>query len=231
MKEAGALESPHCLGVYQLPEIVDEETVHAVSRDAASSWRPLHRGRPLYACCLDWHIWCRVAGGVKQIMEEATNILYGENKFVFDTRGNYPFPHHSFVHAHDVFSKDRQLVPGLPYLDGRPVSQRQIQTSLDKMFRKDKYQPLFVVRDPLVKFFNHIGSHNASKIRKIQIEGFFKSAKNNDRYKFERPIGLAQILPIHNTILRNVCLDLQQLTIIQGGNDDLWSDDLENNLI
>ncbi|KUJ10939.1 uncharacterized protein LY89DRAFT_759926 [Mollisia scopiformis] len=203
LMEDGILESAHETGVWKLPDIKDEEgtTIYREIRN--------HGGRPEVLNCT-------------RVMSTGF-----ENTFVFNTRGNSPFTHHQGVHVHDVFSKNRALVPGLPFPDGRPVSQRQIQTAIEKMFDKDKYQPLFVARDPLAKFFNIIGRENASKIRKIVIEGFFKTAEENERYKFERPNGLGQILPIHTTILRNVCIDLQQLTIFLGEDDELWNDDLE----
>ncbi|KAE8445536.1 hypothetical protein EG329_013299 [Mollisiaceae sp. DMI_Dod_QoI] len=78
----------------------------------------------------------------KQLCEEGRKILYAENSFVFDTRGNHPYTHHRGVHEHDAFNK--------------------------------------------------------------------------------------AILPIHTTILRDVCLNLRKLIIHQGDNDDLWEDDVDH---
>ena len=66
----------------------------------------------------------------KQLLKEGTDILYGENKFVFD-RG---------VHAHDTFEKCPHLVPGLPNSYGRPMSQAQINKALEVMFKKNGFQ-------------------------------------------------------------------------------------------
>ncbi|CZR68843.1 uncharacterized protein PAC_18743 [Phialocephala subalpina] len=154
----------------------------------------------------------------KQIMEEATYVLYGENAFVFDTRGKKGYyPHwkdECGIHAYDVFSKDRHLVPGLSLSDGQPASPVQVELAIGNMFCRDASQPIFfTAKDPLVKFFNEIGPENASKIRNIQMKGYFKTADEDEPSKYNRLIGMGHILPIYTTIFNHVCKNLRRLSI------------------
>lgn len=170
----------------------------------------------------------------KQIMEEATCVLYGENEFVFDTRGKKRYhllrDGDGGIHAYDAFSKDRHLIPELPLPDGRPPSPEQVDTAIDEMFSRDATQPIFNAKDPMTKFFNEIGPDNTSKIRSVQIKGFFKTADEDEEFKYNRPIGMAQTLPIYTTILNHVCKGLQRFSIFYDKCGALWDDDVEEEL-
>ena len=159
--------------------------------------------------------------------DEGAPVLYGGNSFVMDTRGNYPYTHRRGVHEFDSLDTHRDLVPGLPNEDGTPQSRRQTVRALNFMFdNRSNHQP-FMRRDPLVTFLRTIGRTNASYITSITIEGYFKTAENNWRYRDNRPITFARILPIHSTILAHATPNLTKLAIYQGYNDALWEDDLD----
>jgi hypothetical protein len=121
----------------------------------------------------------------KQIALEGAKILYGENTFVFDTSGKPPFTHLRGDDAHDAFDTLRHHILGLPILgdhprpQGKPASQRQIWSAIDRMFDNDGHHPLFIYQDPWMKFFIEIGRTNAQLLTKIKIEGIFMTAKNN----------------------------------------------------
>ena len=156
----------------------------------------------------------------KQILAECRPVMYSENTFVFDTRGQDSYTHHRGVHAHDAFDRSPHQVPGLPREDGT-ISQRNTDRAIAHMFDKDARHQPFMSRDPLAKFFRHIGRENASAITKVIIEGFFQTSEQNERYKYNRPIGFGRILPIHATILKNVCPNLRKLTLHTGHNNSL----------
>ncbi|KAH7370181.1 hypothetical protein BKA65DRAFT_544905 [Rhexocercosporidium sp. MPI-PUGE-AT-0058] len=162
----------------------------------------------------------------KQILEECRAVLYGENTFDFDTRGQSPFTHHRGVHAHDAFDRTPHQIPGLPREDGT-VSQRNPHRAITHMFEKDARHQPFMERDPPTKFFRKIGRQNASAITSVIVEGFFRTAEESERYNYQRPIGFSRILPIYATILRNACPHHRKITIHQGSNNELGDDDLE----
>ncbi|KAH7395450.1 hypothetical protein BKA64DRAFT_754168 [Cadophora sp. MPI-SDFR-AT-0126] len=165
-------------------------------------------------------------GTCKQILSECRAVLYGENTFVFDTRGQDPYTHHRGIHAHDAFERFRHQVPGLPRENGF-ISQRNTDQAIIRMFDKNARHQSFMSRDPLTKFFRTIGRESAQTITKVIIEGFFRTAEEIERYKHKRPLGFGRILPIYTTILKNVCLNLRKLTLHQGYNNALWDDDLD----
>lgn len=72
------------------------------------------QGIPFLRCC-------------KQALEEGAPILYGENRWVFDTIGRQPFAHKYGIHRHDELDRipknATHLIPGLPNSDGTPISQ------------------------------------------------------------------------------------------------------------
>jgi hypothetical protein len=129
----------------------------------------------------------------RQVHAEGAAIVYGENKWIFDTRGQWPFTHQYCVHNHnelDYTPKNAtHLIPGLPSQDGTLMSQRQINKAIEQLFKKDVYLPPFMFRDPLTKFFHQIGRFNAGFMKRVVIEGFFRTAENNPQYQEGRPLG------------------------------------------
>ncbi|KAG4436496.1 hypothetical protein IFR05_008037 [Cadophora sp. M221] len=75
----------------------------------------------------------------EQLLEECRAVLYGENTFNFDTRGQFPYTHHRGIHAHDTFDKAPHQIPGLPREDGT-VTQCNIDRAIGHMFDKDVRQ-------------------------------------------------------------------------------------------
>ncbi|KAF4631158.1 hypothetical protein G7Y89_g6973 [Cudoniella acicularis] len=166
----------------------------------------------------------------KQFAKECEEVLYGENTFVFDTRGNAPFTHHHDIHDHDAFNKLPNHIPGLHYKDGTPVSYYQEKSAIDKMFDKSDgaFHYKFIYRDPLTKFCHTIDRENTALLRQVQIEGNFRTAENHWAYKHSCPIGFARLLPIRNTVLKHCCPNLREVILVNGSNNELFGDDLES---
>jgi hypothetical protein len=229
MIAAGEIEVDHNDNC-KLPATFDEEIGHMVEHYIC------HRGPYPTKIVNRAIVWTTGIQGVnilatcKQFLNEGAPILYGENQFAIDTRGQHPFTHRRGVHEHDSLDSHGYLVPGLQNNDGTESSYRQSSNAVAKMFRyKSMHQP-FMRRDPLATFLRKIGPKNASFITNVTIQGFFKTAENNSRYRDNRPITFAKILPIHATILQHACPNLKRLAIYQGYNNSLWEDDLEDQL-
>jgi hypothetical protein len=166
----------------------------------------------------------------KRFHLEGAPLLYGENKFDFDTRGQSPFTHRRGVHEYDSLDNDRYLVPGLANDDGTPQARHQTLNAMNRMFDyRSMHQP-FMRRDPLATFLRTIGRTNSSYITDITIEGYFKTSEHDWRFRNNRPITFAHILPIHSTMLKHATPSLTKLAIYQGYNNALWEDDLEGQL-
>ena len=101
----------------------------------------------------------------KQFEEEASRVLYGENEFLFDSRGHYPFTHHRGVHDHDALANSRRLIPGLVDENGVAPTADQVRRAICGMFHKADhvFQPAFLKRNPMTNFFHKIGRKTASR--------------------------------------------------------------------
>jgi hypothetical protein len=155
----------------------------------------------------------------KQISGEAAQVLYGENYFVFDTRGNAADPSRSFgERERGEFEALRYRIPGLEDRWGNSPSQGQVKRAIERLFDKKSYLPKFAFEDPLMRFFYEIGRENAKRLTKVKIEGHL-----NTRFRDEtdrRPAGLGRVLPIYTLVLKDVCKDLRSLTLHMGYSED-----------
>lgn len=166
----------------------------------------------------------------KQVNKEASRILYGENTFVFDTRGHQPFTHEFGVHPHDAFGTYPADIPGLPNKNGSPRTHSQISYAMHKLF--DRYanppvkHPAFIYRDPLTNFLGRIGTKNASYIASVKIEGIFKTVERRPKQLGPAPIGFSGLLThVYPTVLSRACPNLTNLTLHQGIGANFWYDD------
>jgi hypothetical protein len=167
----------------------------------------------------------------KQISLERRQVLYGENKFNFDTGRTVThyrylgYDHYDGislqrgVHDHDEFQHIPQLIPGLPKTNGMSQSQQPVDIAIDNIFLSDNAQPHFIDSDPLLRFIRQIGRVNTSFLTNILIQGAMKTVDvatptRNKRFSArEAAIGFARILPIHTTVLRRTCPKLRSLTL------------------
>jgi hypothetical protein len=101
------------------------------------------------------------------------------------------------------------------------------------MFEQDGYKPIFLFRDPLVRFFNKISRHNAALLTNVTLQGhFLRGRADQDGNAWEgAAIGFARLLPIYTCILKEVCPNLRKLTVHTGKGHEqyeytLWDDDL-----
>ncbi|KAE8445534.1 hypothetical protein EG329_013297 [Mollisiaceae sp. DMI_Dod_QoI] len=144
----------------------------------------------------------------KEFHMQGTPLLYGQNTFAFDHRGELPGATRS-EYGENIFDKLPIQVPGLPQRYGGPHTKQEVQDAINAIFDHEKKedQP-FIARDLLSQFFLQIGRKNASLITSVMLLGRFR--RINNEY-----IGWARILPIESTILKNVCHHLKKLTIQQ----------------
>jgi hypothetical protein len=217
-------------GVCTLPEIYDSElgakVSHYVCRHGDYPTKIVNMAG-LYTTGI---LGVNILRTCTKFRDEGAPVLYGGNSFVMGTRGQSPFKNHRGVHEFDSLNAHCDLVPGLPTEDGTPHSRRQTLSALNFMFEnRSSHQP-FMRRDPLATFLRTIGRTNASYITNITIEGHFKTAENDWRYRNNRPITFAHILPIHFTILAHATPNFTKLAIYQGYNNALWEDDLDGQL-
>lgn len=99
---------------------------------------------------------------------------------------------------------------------------RKIDSAIDHLFTKDIDHHQFLLRDNFTSWLHQIGRKNASYIRAVKFEGFFKTVEAGQAPE-KCPIGLSQLLPIYTTILNKVCPNLRFLTIFQGLNAESWN--------
>lgn len=170
----------------------------------------------------------RLLATCQQLNSEGSKFLYG-NKFVFDTSGQAPYTNPCGIHPHNTFSVRPDLIPGLEYLDGSPMSQRKARIALEQMFDPvAKRHPGFILRDPLMKFLLQIGLRNAVLITKIVIEGIFKTAENIPGKMHQSPPSFKHLLPVYTNTMNYVCPNITELTLHQKEGVQLWDDDLDN---
>jgi len=87
--------------------------------------------------------------------------------------------------------------------NGTPASQKKTSAAVDRMFGENIYQPRFLYKDPLTRFFSEFQRHNASKLKSIILHGPFKTAWSG--------IGLTMDLFIQTLVLKELSTDLQTL--------------------
>ena len=131
-----------------------------------------------------------------QVAREGPEILYGVNKFVFNTAG---------VHAKHPLSEMPQRIPGIPNVKVLRPSTQQIMLSVNKTFDNACYHPRFIKYDPLIDFLRRIGKKNATSLKNIKLEGTFKTYHSGREYE---KLGFSSVLSIHTVILNKVCPNL-----------------------
>ncbi|KAG4431755.1 hypothetical protein IFR05_012754 [Cadophora sp. M221] len=132
----------------------------------------------------------------KQTNNEAVQILYGRNTFVFNAAG---------VHSSFALAIDRHLVPGFPTSQGNPPTEQEISQSVDAIFTDRFPKSRFLIFDPLILFLRTIGCHNTSLLRSMKINGFFKTWEFHPDMNFGRGLynskfnnlSLSIIMPIY----------------------------------
>lgn len=157
----------------------------------------------------------------KQVLQERKEVLYGENTFALNTSQFFQYRYR--LHEHGEFEHFPNCIPGMPRKDGTPQTPRQTQNAIERMFAPDKILPKFVARDPMLHFFHRIGRFNTSLLTKIQIEGEMKTVWDSilladepepalPTYSYR--IGFSRILDILTTVLKEVCPNLRELTLV-----------------
>lgn len=121
----------------------------------------------------------------KNLNEEGTEILYGENKFVFNAAA---------IHGNDAL----KTFPDLNYI----FDKSRARTSS------------FLLEDPLLDFMHRVGRQNAAYIKCIKLEGPMKTVHLHQGLIPEvLDPGLALTLPVYTAFLRHVCLELREITL------------------
>ncbi|TGO09815.1 hypothetical protein BTUL_0153g00010 [Botrytis tulipae] len=163
----------------------------------------------------------------KRLNKFGVAVLYGENSFIFDTRGSPSFTGPQSVVTMDQLSYDFDKIPGHRRKDGTMPTAEQISHSIDMIFQQDQdkfkfaYKDLekneqkskFIYQDPFTRFLMEIGRKNASKLTKIVIQGKFNWIIGKWQYAKSIPVGLHDLLPIYTTILIEVCKNIHTITL------------------
>ncbi|TGO52944.1 hypothetical protein BCON_0132g00110 [Botryotinia convoluta] len=154
-------------------------------------------------------------------------VLYGENSFLFDTRGSPSFTGPQSVVTMDQLSHDFDEIPGHRRKDGTMPTAEQISHSIDMIFQQDQgklkfaYKDLerneqkskFIYQDPFTRFLMEIGRNNASRLTKIVIQGKFNWIIGKWQYTKSIPVELHDLLPIYTIILKEVCENIHTLIL------------------
>ncbi|KAF7940574.1 uncharacterized protein EAE98_000701 [Botrytis deweyae] len=163
----------------------------------------------------------------KHLSKLGVAVLYGENSFLFDTRGSPSFTGPQSVVTMDQISHDFDEIPGHQRKDGTMPTAEQISHSIDLIFQQDQdklkfaYKDLekneqkskFIYQDPFTRFLMEIGRENASKLTKIVIQGKFNWIIGKWQYTKSIPVGLHDLLPIYTTIFKEVCENIHTLIL------------------
>ncbi|TGO36925.1 hypothetical protein BHYA_0111g00250 [Botrytis hyacinthi] len=128
----------------------------------------------------------------KQMEQECTVILYGENKYEFDISDCY--------RMHQL--KTPWNVPGFPLFEKLP-SKTTISIAVENLFDLECYQPAFIAKDPLIRFMAYIGRKNSSLLRDIKFDGGFTLTLKT-RGERSPTLGFGAILPMYTLIIAEV---------------------------
>jgi len=153
------------------------------------------------------------------IADEACSILYGENKYSFDSTHCILHDWRDGANNHDALDDlTHESIPGLKGEDGsRVLTESDLDRAIERMFEHDpslQNLPNFIYNDPFTRFCNCIGSQNSSLITDIKLDGQFKtvSAAPGLTGRAEA-ISFARLLPIYATILSRAFQGLRNVTI------------------
>jgi len=146
----------------------------------------------------------------KRIIQEVAEILYGENYLIFDTRRPLSYLDEPGL---KTFQSTSHRIPGFPFQDGTIPEKRHIVRAIHRMFDKHDWVPQWLKENPFTGFLRRIGPFNASLLTRIKFEGHFRGLSNNDDF---RPLEFAQLLPIYQAILGNLCGNLQEVILHNG---------------
>ncbi|KAF7940575.1 uncharacterized protein EAE98_000702 [Botrytis deweyae] len=139
----------------------------------------------------------------KQMEQECTVILYGENKYEFNVSDCHRM--HQLKTPWDV--------PGFPLFEELP-SKATISIAIDKLFDLECFQPAFIAEDPFVRFMAYIGRKNSSLLRDIKFDGGFTFTPKT-RGERSPALGFGAILPMYTLIIAEICPKLRKLTLHQ----------------
>jgi len=114
----------------------------------------------------------------QKINKEASQVLYGENCFVFDTRVHAAYPYKIYASWRNTLKpppQDRHLIPGFPKKNNKWPRPQQINSQVDNLFQKNTDQPNFLHYDPLSRFLKEAGRRNASLMTQVKVQGPFRT--------------------------------------------------------
>lgn len=201
---------------YELPRVIDGESGHVTTREFFEE-----NGNLRIINCTSMVV--ERLGGIAllrtcmMIHDEATEILYGRNTFVFDTRGLAAAKSDWVQEDYHEFSALEHHVPGLPRRDGTIATEKQTTANVAHLFNRSSYKLRYCHEDPLMRFAYEVGPRNMSLIKKVKIEGYLQiSPPDNNEFCAHIPYGLARVFPIYVAVLSRACPSLHDLTLHMG---------------
>lgn len=207
------------------PGIINRATVRAVRLEGASILR---------TC--------------KLIHEEASEILYGKNNFVFSTCNNweqmrmillgsgslYEYDDHflsstrksvatTSIHLYNTFEgKIPGRRPPTHPNDDDPDADEKDEEAINELFDLMIQKDGFLAVDPFLMFCSKIGRKNSSRLAHIKLEGTFKTASTDNGKNPMANIGFSRLLPVYTKFITKVCISLNSLILHQGENAKYW---------
>jgi hypothetical protein len=202
----GSSFSPQ-FGRWKLPDVIEKETGRTLSRNISRGPRGVEVHHEILMLCPVLH-GVELLGVNKQISAEASDVLYSENTFGFDTGSKIDYI---------VSRSDRYYPDAVGYLaGGNSNSSLEMYALLNSLLGEGANASAFERRDPLVQFLNKIGVTNALRLRRIMIEGTFELSRMGDfMQSVYLPYNLIEIVPINTAILQQVCRNIRFLQILQ----------------
>ncbi|KAE8442854.1 hypothetical protein EG329_002596 [Mollisiaceae sp. DMI_Dod_QoI] len=170
-----------------------------------------------------------------KVYSEALEILYGENRYVFNTAGAYQ----TSTYPARLTHPDDPILPG-PMYYGESMTAEASDHFVDMAFWQrgaGQWIPTFIFRNPLFAFARTIGRQNFSLIKNIKLEGGLKTINLDAWWSNDGNVSFPRALPYYTTFLNAACHNIQKLTLnvryvpdrasfeIVGG---YWDLDLEN---
>lgn len=196
---------------WRLPDNIDKASGRPVSQSISEGPRGVELHNAMYTHCEAFNAIALLRVN-KQISGEASEVLYGENTYVFHNNKEYRFDKGIEVSKAPSQSGCK---PGSQSTrrNGQKDALRQMCKVLNKDLGLSRWRGLEKT-DSLIRFLDKIGPANTSRLRRIKIQGSihvrepWKSGQVPYHYMSH---NLLELLPIHTAVLRNICPSLQRL--------------------
>ncbi|KAH6669522.1 hypothetical protein B0J14DRAFT_121518 [Halenospora varia] len=199
-------------GVTELSGTVGKESgrtiQHQIHKRADGSYEIINTR----AAKVDYFSGGGIAATCKLIHDEVLDLLYGENWFVFDNRGNaLAFTGYGDDEKeHKEYLWLQRAMPDIFQEGDYPIDEQKLSTELDRLFDKGSFLSKFFYGTSMTRFFHIIGKENAARIKKVKIQGLLKTILGSGDL---RPLGFCRLVPLQAKILGSICGNFRELIL------------------